>query len=600
MEPFGDEVYYFGDLHAHTGVSGDAACAESGTCTGECGSQTEIFDTAKANGLDFVAFPDHTNGDVMADSAEWEALAAEVMAANDPVAGFVTIPAAEIFLEDGTTKIGHRTLLFFGDDTRLSGLTMAEASPNGGESTEVTCSAVWGWLSALQSARGDVLAIPHHPAAQLPMATSWKCHNPAFQPAVEVYSGHGSSLGDGDGYDPLTFESPTGSVHAALDPARFSLQLGFVGGTDRHDTRPGDVCEVEQFRDHPYGGGLTAVVLDAGATFDRAAVHDAIVARRTYATSGPQVPVRVTWDVRGHEAGGMGDEIGLEPDFDPTVTVSVPNTFAAYVTDVVLVGPEGETSAAGDGAGNWTAGFGHADAPAWIYARLELDGEAYYGAGNCEDGGTAEERVWTSPTWFHRVEDADGDGVPALEGDCAPFDPAISPAATEVWYDGVDQDCAGDDDWDADGDAHDGRAAGGDDCDDHDAAVRPGAPDLAGDGVDSDCDGRDGEDEPSATLPEMELGGSLGLPDLGDRPGPPRDEEPSFERPEPSPNGCSTTGGMSGWWALTAGLLAGGMRRARDRRGGRRSGRAGEPALGVGWGDAEPRDDRPPGRPGSY
>ena len=31
-------------------------------------------------------------------------------------------------------------------------------------------------------------------------------------------------------------------------------------------------------------------------------------------------------------------------------------------------------------------------------------------------------------------------------------DPAIKPGATEIWYDGVDQNCNGDDDFDQDGD----------------------------------------------------------------------------------------------------------------------------------------------------
>ena len=60
-----------------------------------------------------------------------------------------------------------------------------------------------------------------------------------------------------------------------------------------------------------------------------------------------------------------------------------------------------------------------------------------------------------------KVEDADGDGITALEGDC--WDSLIGPVAgisgadifpgaTETWYDGIDQNCDGQDDFDQDGD----------------------------------------------------------------------------------------------------------------------------------------------------
>ncbi len=70
------------------------------------------------------------------------------------------------------------------------------------------------------------------------------------------------------------------------------------------------------------------------------------------------------------------------------------------------------------------------------------------------------------PGWL--AVDRDGDGLSSLNGDCwdSPDGPVgsalsgdqINPSATETWYDGVDQDCAGDDDYDAD---HDGYVAPG-------------------------------------------------------------------------------------------------------------------------------------------
>lgn len=135
------------------------------------------------------------------------------------------------------------------------------------------------------------------------------------------------------------------------------------------------------------------------------------------------------------------------------------------------------------------------------------------------------------------VADVDGDGYSTAEGDCwdAIEGPGgtglsgadISPAAAETWYDGIDQDCKGDDDYDADGDGFvpldeyegrgtlgvpsAGRHAGAGDCwdaplgtvgaeftalngqDQVDAvAVFPGAEsDSFYDGIDQNCDGSD-------------------------------------------------------------------------------------------------------------
>jgi hypothetical protein len=73
--------------------------------------------------------------------------------------------------------------------------------------------------------------------------------------------------------------------------------------------------------------------------------------------------------------------------------------------------------------------------------------------------------------------------------DCYPTDPAANPAGTEVWYDGIDQDCDGWSDYDADGDGYDLDSYGGADCDDADPSVNPDATEFCGDGIDNDCDG---------------------------------------------------------------------------------------------------------------
>ncbi len=86
--------------------------------------------------------------------------------------------------------------------------------------------------------------------------------------------------------------------------------------------------------------------------------------------------------------------------------------------------------------------------------------------------------------------DTDGDGYTTID-DCDDSDASVYPGAPDSWYDGVDSDCAGDSDYDQDGDGYDHDAYGGTDCDDTDRRIRPDAIDVPDDGVDGDCDGTD-------------------------------------------------------------------------------------------------------------
>ncbi|GDX83635.1 hypothetical protein LBMAG42_54460 [Deltaproteobacteria bacterium] len=115
-------------------------------------------------------------------------------------------------------------------------------------------------------------------------------------------------------------------------------------------------------------------------------------------------------------------------------------------------------------------------------------------------------------------------GFEAISGTAQPTAAEVHPDATETWYNGVDQDCAGDDDFDQDLDTHrsathaDGTGVTGDDC--YDAMddaypsgaascaregdlapvdVYPGATDTAYDGTDADCSGNDDFDQDGDT-----------------------------------------------------------------------------------------------------
>lgn len=93
--------------------------------------------------------------------------------------------------------------------------------------------------------------------------------------------------------------------------------------------------------------------------------------------------------------------------------------------------------------------------------------------------------------------DVDGDRYDYIF-DCDDENAAVNPGAAEVPKNGLDDDCADGDAHDGDGDGYDDEEWSGDDCDDADPAVHPGARDLWNDGIDPDCDGFDGGIEPLA------------------------------------------------------------------------------------------------------
>ena len=157
------------------------------------------------------------------------------------------------------------------------------------------------------------------------------------------------------------------------------------------------------------------------------------------------------------------------------------------------------------------------------------------------DGTRDEADALDAETWF---ADVDGDGVGddsvrelgcggegwvRRPGDCDDTDPMVHPDMEDRWYDGVDSNCDGAADFDADGDGVDKPVGdnGGTDCDDTDPTIYPGAEDTPGDGIDQDCTGTDAE--------------------LIDAVEDPVDTEPADD---PKTGGCATVSSAASAWAV--------------------------------------------------
>lgn len=233
------ERLYFGEIHSHTEIS-------DGT-----GSVEDNFHWARdVEGLDFAALADHfEDGQSYNHTLEdkWRLTKDATRKFNDP-GRFVTLLGYEI----GTVE-AHRNVYFRDDEGR-----MIVEGP-GGE--RVTMDNVFDKLEGT-----EYILIPHAPKFH---GINWdRPPRPDRQRLVEICSNWGISESGGEGTHK--------SVQHALD---MGYQFGFTGGTDNHNAEPGN----------PDLGGITGLY---APELTREAVFDALMARHTFATSGPRMTLR--------------------------------------------------------------------------------------------------------------------------------------------------------------------------------------------------------------------------------------------------------------------------------------------------------------------
>ncbi len=130
----------------------------------------------------------------------------------------------------------------------------------------------------------------------------------------------------------------------------------------------------------------------------------------------------------------------------------------------------------------------------------DLDGDGWYDSLDCDDEDATINPDEPETPYDGIDQDCDGDDLIDVDGDgydadvvggddCDDDEADVYPGASDAWYDGVDADCAEDSDYDADGDGFDHDGYGGEDCDDTDGAIHPDAAESWYDGIDGDCDG---------------------------------------------------------------------------------------------------------------
>jgi hypothetical protein len=134
-------------------------------------------------------------------------------------------------------------------------------------------------LKALHGQGVEAMAFPHHIGYKRGQrGINWDAFDPAISPVVEVVSMHGCSEADEGPRPFLHVMGPADHESTMRHGLAQGHRFGVIGSTDHHSAHPGS-----------YGHGRAAVWATANT---RAAIWDALWARRTYALTGDRIALR--------------------------------------------------------------------------------------------------------------------------------------------------------------------------------------------------------------------------------------------------------------------------------------------------------------------
>jgi len=337
---------YWGDLHSQTFLSDGLRIPE------------ELCHFARHEAfLDIFALSDHA--EYLTD-AQWRYFTQVSNGAYQP-GRFVTING----FEWSNSEVGHRNLYYPG-----AGGPLIRYTDNAGSTLER--------LYATAAQHG-ALIVPHH-SANATMGVDWDTpHEATHVRLVEVYSIWGNSERPAQEGNPRPIRNYGGEMAGrhVLDALDRGFRLGFVGGGDIHDGRPGDDLHRYQPRPENYKNLWRQGLMGVWAkTLTREGIWEALWNRRVYATTNVRVILR--FEVCGKP---MGMTVAAGPRRPIRVHALSEEPIARV--DIVRNGRDAHVLYPDEHEVDWAVQDTSSE-PTYYYARLtRADGEM----------------AWSSPVW---------------------------------------------------------------------------------------------------------------------------------------------------------------------------------------------------------